>query len=193
MIFPLPPITMATSWKSWGESGSLARKETNLFLYSLTSDVHLWLLAACRQSVSPVNGEPLISSQRTYKPLTSRRQPHLTTYQLLVMQTLCGVLQARSGGLIHISAQLTLTIAIYFISLPCRFSCLSVHWSISRLPLCCSRALFVFFIDMIYCGNSELASDRRPAGPIVLHLLHLNPCASPELRGDFKLAATDTH
>lgn len=29
--------------------------------YFLTADVHLWLLAARRQSIFPVNGEPLIS------------------------------------------------------------------------------------------------------------------------------------
>lgn len=100
-VFPLPRITMATSCKVSLRAGKKRRGICRISLQQMRTFDHIKAV-----SLFPVNGEPLISLNRknnnrkteklTDNLPTSRRRPHLTTYQLLVMQTLCG--ERRAAG-----------------------------------------------------------------------------------------------
>ena len=121
-----------------------------------------------RQSIFPVNGEPLISLKKKKKKQltdnlpTSRRQPHLTTYQLLVMQTLCGV-QRAAGELGKLNSHLSSASAHYYNISHLATMSIFLRVSVPHPPAGLVQGLhssFVVVVDMFHLGPGSWGGQR---------------------------------
>lgn len=109
--------------------------------------------------------------EKAYSLPTSRRKPHLTTYQLLAIQTLCGV--QRAASFIHILARLPLTFTTYLISLLCQ-----TFWSLTSCEHPTSSGFSSGGGCVLLWGNQiwnlSIASSPRPVGVVPLQYFHTN-------------------
>lgn len=111
-VFPLPLITMATSRKNprrvldYCKEGRKEKIKILMFSFSRCSLVTFGCMKAVHLPSQWRASHLLKKKKKKYNLPTSRRKPHLTTYQLLVMQTLCGVQQA-AGQLGRINSHLS--------------------------------------------------------------------------------------